>query len=271
MSQESLIVFDVETTGTDTQKDQVIELCVQFGIGEEATSKVWRIKPRVAINPGAQEVHGISMEDLADEPHFEELAEEIYQTLENAQVWVGYNIVFDIQMLQSEFKRLKLGFPDENSKHIVDPFRLWQQCEPRTLQMAHKRFAGGKEFESAHSAKADVAATGRVLMGMREYFELPNDWQDVASICEPNRKRWIGPSNHLQWNDKGKATIAFGKHSGKTIDDVVSQGNSGYLKWILQKDFPQHVHQVCKQALNLEQSEFGAWLAEEFNVPSPPQ
>ena len=38
MSEPNILIFDVETTGTDKQRDQVIELCAQFGLGDEAKS-----------------------------------------------------------------------------------------------------------------------------------------------------------------------------------------------------------------------------------------
>ena len=34
-----IIVFDCETTGIDFARDQVIELCVQHGLGDSATSQ----------------------------------------------------------------------------------------------------------------------------------------------------------------------------------------------------------------------------------------
>ncbi len=60
----TLIVFDVETTGTHKDRDQIIELSAQQGLGTDAPRKTWRIKPSVPISPGAQRVHGISMDDL---------------------------------------------------------------------------------------------------------------------------------------------------------------------------------------------------------------
>ena len=66
----TIIVFDCETTGIDFTRDQVIELCVQHGLGDDATSRVWRMKPAVPIHPAAQAVHGITMADLAACPAF---------------------------------------------------------------------------------------------------------------------------------------------------------------------------------------------------------
>src|SRR5687768_10364436 len=44
---DGVLVFDVETTGTDRRRDQVIELCVQYGLS--GASKTWRFKPSVSI------------------------------------------------------------------------------------------------------------------------------------------------------------------------------------------------------------------------------
>src|SRR5690606_27708698 len=96
MSSERVLVFDVETTGTDKRRDQVIELCVQFGIEPDARSQTWRIRPDVAISPGAQAVHGISAEDLVGCPRFPEVADAVRAIFDEADVLVGYNLAFDI-------------------------------------------------------------------------------------------------------------------------------------------------------------------------------
>jgi DNA polymerase-3 subunit epsilon len=175
MSEPRIVVFDVETTGTDKRTDQVIELCVQLGVEAGAVSRTWRILPTVEISEGARAVHGISMADLAGCPRFAEVAEDIRAVFAAADVLVGYNLAFDIDMLQAEYVRIGRPGLALEGKQVIDPFRLWQQCEPRSLQDAHRRFVG-QEFAAAHSATADVAATGRVLRGMIEAFGLTPDW-----------------------------------------------------------------------------------------------
>ena len=211
MDQRRVIVFDVETTGTDKRRDQVIELCVQFGLDGAAgpgSQTTWRIRPDMPISPGAQAVHGITMEDLAVCPRFGQVAGAIRQVFDEAEVLVGYNLSFDIDMLQAEMARIGDPPLDLAGKQIIDPFRLWQQCEPRTLMDAHRRFVG-QEFLAAHSATADVAATGRVLRGMVESFGLPREWDDIARVCEPERDTWVGTSRHLRWDDSGRLVIGF--------------------------------------------------------------
>lgn len=184
-----VIVFDSETTGTDRTVDQVIELCVQHGLEDGSPSQVWRIKPQVAIHPGAQAVHGIAASDLAACPSFAEIADEVAEVFASAEVIVGYNLAFDFDMLQAEYARIGRPPLELGDKKIVDAYRLWQQFEPRSLQHAHQKFVG-EGFASAHSASADVAATGRVLASMLKHYGLSGaDWEHVAQKCEPGRPR----------------------------------------------------------------------------------
>lgn len=266
-------MFDVETTGTDKRRDQVIELCMQFGLDPVRPSRTWRFRPSVPISPGAQAVHGISIEDLADCPTFAECAEEIAAIFVEHEVIVGYNLTFDIDMLQSEYERLRVAAAERGSlpvaqldvrgKVIVDPYRLWQQCEPRSLQHAHQRFVG-QAFEAAHSASADVAATGRVLAGMLKCFGLDaHDWRGVAGVCDPQRPSWVGPTRHLQW-DGPAIVITFGKHAGAQVHELARGEFRDYLRWVCEKDFPMHVREVCKRALDLPTEEFLGWVKGEY-------
>ena len=267
MKEPRIVVFDTETTGTDKQVDQIIELCAQFGLGEDALSKTWRMRPQVEIQPGAQAVHGISKEELADCPLFVEIADELREVFAAADMLVGYNLRFDIEMLQAEYGRLGQAPVDLSNKLIVDPFRLWQQCEPRSLMDAHRRFAGG-EFEAAHSASADVAATGRVLQGMVQSFDLAEDWEAIADICEPDRKYWIEGTRHLRWNEQGRIELGFGKSAGTLLSEIAAGPDASYLRWIVDKDFPDHVREACRQALDLSPEDFDLWSQKRFAKPA---
>jgi DNA polymerase-3 subunit epsilon len=262
-----IIVFDVETTGTDKRSDQVIELCMQFGLRGDAPSRVWRFLPDVPISPGAQAVHGISMADLAGCPSFAACADEIRALFVGSEILVGYNLAFDIEMLQAEFERLRQPMLDLSDKKIIDPFRLWQQCEPRSLQDAHRRFVGDA-FSAAHSAQADVAATGRVLLGMLDSFGLAGkDWGRIAAVCEPDRLHWIGPSRHLRWTEDGSAIVNFGKHAGKPLSELARGQEAGYIRWLLEKDFPAHVREICRRALELDVGALHQWLCSHYGGP----
>lgn len=240
-----VVVFDTETTGTDPQTDQIIELTIQHGLDDAAQAQTWRFRPDRPIAPGAQKVHGISMEDLADAPRFADKADEVAALLDRAEVWVGYNLRFDLEIVQAELQRARRPALSLDGRVLVDPFRLWQRMEPRSLMDAHRRFVGG-EFDGAHGAAADVAATGRVLAGMVTSFGLDGkSWADVAAIAEPERLRWIGPSNHLQWDDEGQVVVGFGRNRGKSLVEMKRDYEGrGFIDWMLRSDFPPHVKMV---------------------------
>jgi DNA polymerase-3 subunit epsilon len=265
-----VIVFDCETTGIDFTKDQVIELCVQHGLDDSATSRVWRMKPGVAINPAAQAVHGISMADLEGCASFGEYADEIVQVFANAEVIIGYNLSFDIDMLQAELLRIGKPMLELTGKKIVDAFRLWQQCEPRSLLHAHRRFVGD-DFAAAHSASADVAATGRVLVGMFKHFNLEGqEWGQIATVCDPQRASWVGPSRHLRWEGE-VIVLGFGKHMGMALHELASGPDRSFLRWVIEKDFPPHVVEICRAALERSCEELVAWARQRYGQPAPTQ
>jgi DNA polymerase-3 subunit epsilon len=265
-----IVVFDCETTGIDFARDQIIELCIQHGLDGAGPSRTWRIRPGVPIVPAAQAIHGISMAELDNCPAFGAYADEIAAVFAAADVIVGYNISFDIDMLQAEYIRLERPPLDLSSKKIVDAFRLWQQCEPRSLQHAHQRFVGDG-FAAAHSASADVAATARVLRGMLAHFQLEQqDWHQIASVCDPSRASWVGPSRHLRW-DGEVVVIGFGKHMGIPIHELAAGPDRSFLRWVLEKDFPPHVAEICRNALERPGDEFVSWARQRFGQAAPTQ
>ncbi len=182
----SILVFDVETTGLQKDRDQIIELAVQAGLDADAPRRCWRFRPSVAMDPASERVHGISEADLAAEPPFAAHAAELHGMFTDAQVLIGYSVGFDLDMLQAEFARAGLSPLDVSDKLIVDPYRLWGAMEPRGLKYAHRRFVGC-DFDGAHQAQADVAATAAVLCGMLTTFGLLPEWHSLAELCRGRR------------------------------------------------------------------------------------
>lgn len=263
----AIIVLDVETTGKDRATDQIVELCMAMTFGDLTdafTFRTWRIKPSAPIHPEATAVHGITAADVATCPTFAELAQSIRGHLDAAEVIVGYNVAFDIDMIQAELARAGLPPLDLSSKQIVDVLRLWHHVEPRTLVAAHEKFCGAP-LENAHAAAADVGATARVLTAMIDRFDLSGKpWPELAAIADPfpGRDKWIGPSHHIQWHEDGHPVFAFGKNNGRRLDQV----DPGFLRWMLGKDFPPHVKEICHEALTHRggPASFTAWVAARY-------
>ena len=155
------LIFDVEATGLDSARDQIIEISILEGLSSDAEQHIWRVKPTGPISADAQAVHGISVEDLKDCPSFSKYTEQIEKLFSKAEVIIGYNVEFDLAFLQAEMRRHAKKELSLEGKSIVDPFLLWRRMEPRSLRDAHLRFVG-KELEDAHSADQDALATGLV-------------------------------------------------------------------------------------------------------------
>lgn len=259
---ENILIFDVETTGTDPERDQIIELALKKGLDAAAETKSRRFKPSIPIPARATSVHGIRDEDVADCPPIKNVLSSLRDLFAQAEVIVGYNVKFDIEMLQGEFKRAAMRPLDLSGKAIIDPLQLWRRMEPRKLEDAVKRFAK-RDHQGAHSALADVEATSEVLLGMLKDFGLGDQsWSELDNFINPEKVNWLGQSHHLRWQD-GTAVFGFGKHFGRPVQEVVRE-DSSYLNWIITKDFPSHVATVLKHSLELDDADFKTWLSKEF-------
>ena len=106
-----LLFFDIESTGLNIASDSIIELCfVKIIPGKsDPNIRTWRVRPwdyenncLRQINPSAQAVHGISLEDLAGEPTFYQIVDEVVEWLTGSDL-AGFNSAkFDLPMLAEE-------------------------------------------------------------------------------------------------------------------------------------------------------------------------
>ena len=259
-----IVVLDVETTGKEKATDQIIELCLRFGLEDDAPSRTWRIRPDAPIHPEAAAVHGITMEALASCPRFPDVVSEVLPFITEAEVIVGYNVAFDLDMLQAELARAEIPPLSLAGKQIIDVLRLWHYFEPRTLVAALAKFCG-EALVDAHQATADVAATARVLSSMLSTFGLTDKpLPEIATISDPfaNRAAWLGPSPHIQWDASGAVVFGFGKYKGQQV----AHADGGFLRWVLGKDFPPHVKKICRVALE-RRRQFVVWI--ETYYPRP--
>ncbi|HEY0914965.1 MAG TPA: DNA polymerase III subunit epsilon, partial [Solimonas sp.] len=127
------VILDTETTGLEaSQGHRIIEVgCIEL-VGRRYTQNNFHryINPEREIDRGAIEVHGITNESLADKPKFFELAKELWDYLEGAELII-HNAAFDVGFLNAEFSRV--GFTR----------RIDQVCEVTdTVAMARKMHPG---------------------------------------------------------------------------------------------------------------------------------
>lgn len=241
-----LVIFDLETTGTDVVKDRIVEISILkiHPNGEEQTH-TWLINPERSIPPEVTAVHGISDEDVADKPTFKELAHRIHDVIKDADL-AGFNSnKFDIPLLAEEFLRAGIDF-DMSKRKAVDVQNIFHRKEQRTLSAAYK-FYCDKNLENAHSAEADVRATYEVLLGQLNRYK--NDEEeplqnDVAFLSEySNRQRVVDFAGFIAYNDKDEEIFTFGKYKGQRVTEVFMR-DRGYYDWMQNAEFPLYTKRV---------------------------
>ena len=126
-----LAVFDIESTGVNTEHDRIVEIAV-LKIFPDGTSRsnVRRVNPEMPIPPSATAVHGISDADVAGCPPFSEIAPKLAEYLEDCDL-AGYNLInFDVPMLENEFRRAGVPFSMADRK-IIDVYNIFCKLYPR--------------------------------------------------------------------------------------------------------------------------------------------
>lgn len=236
--------FDLETTGINVSKDRIVEISILkiFPNGNKE-SKTWLVNPEMEIPPKVIAVHGITNEKVANEPTFKELSKEIYAMIKDSDLGGFNSDRFDIPLLAEEMLRAEVDF-DMKNMVSVDVQTIFHKMEKRTLGAAYK-FYCGKDLEGAHSAEADTMATYEVLLSQLErYPDLENNIKKLSEFT--TRKQSLDFAGFIGVDENDNPTFAFGKHKGKTVDEVLEK-EPGYFGWILNADFPLYTKKVLTQ------------------------
>lgn len=236
-----IVFFDLETTGIDIVNDRIVEISLLkiFPDGTEET-KTMRINPEMPIPPQSTLIHGISDEDVKDEPTFNTVAKEIAKFIEGCDLG-GYNSnKFDIPLLAEEFIRVGIDF-DLKKHRFVDVQVIFHKMEQRTLSAAYK-FYCRKELDGAHSAEADTKATYEILKAQIDlYKDLVNDVDELSKFSSHNKNADF--AGRIVYNDKGEEVFNFGKYKGQTVESVLEK-DQGYFGWMLNSNFPAYTKKV---------------------------
>lgn len=247
-----LAFFDLETTGVNPVTDRIVEIAIVKAMPNgELLTKVWKVNPTIPIPLESSAIHGIYDKDVANEPTFKQLAKNVEQFLEGADL-AGFNICkFDIPMLVEEFLRADVNFEVSNRK-IADAQKIFHLMEPRTLSAAYKFYCGNDITSlggNAHSAEIDTLATYHVLneqikryegqsikdsVSGRVWVPVANDMEALHQLSTSNT---VDLAGRMAYNAKGEAVFTFGKHKDRSVSEVL-QKEPSYYDWMMKGDFP---------------------------------
>lgn len=167
-----VLFIDTETTGLE-YNDQVIELAVVDSSGQVLLDT--RLKPTVAINPEALDVHEINAEALTNAPTWPDIAPRLRQLLEGRQV-VAFNNDFDSRLLQ----QTALAFDDDYwswrvKEHCamdlaVQAFGVTNRYG--SISLANSVHAAGIDWQGkAHSAAGDALTTLALVKAIADIYK----------------------------------------------------------------------------------------------------
>jgi DNA polymerase-3 subunit epsilon len=236
-----LVILDLETTGVSIATDRIVEIsALKVLPGGAEDWLTMRLNPGIPISPEATRIHGISDADVANAPHFKDVAKRIASFLEGCDL-AGFNSMkFDIPILCEEFLRVNFDFNPAKHRY-VDVQVIFHKKEQRTLGAAY-RFYCNRELENAHSAQADAAATYEILKAQLDrYPDLENDIEKLSSFSAFNNNADL--AGRIVFNEQGKEIFNFGKHKGKPVELVFKEEPS-YYSWMMNGDFPLNTKQV---------------------------
>lgn len=241
-----IVFIDLETTGTNIATDRIVEIAI-VKIMPDKTKHIKHklINPQIPIPKVTSDIHGITDEKVKDAPTFKQVANELKQFIDNADL-SGYNSNrFDIPLLMEEFLRAGIIL-EMNNRKMLDVQTIFHMMEKRTLGAAYK-FYCEKELIDAHSAEADASATWEILEAQLIRYE--HLGETVETVLQ-----FTGEEKYVDFArrfilDNDIEVFNFGKHKGRSVEEVL-KAEPQYYDWMMKGDFPLHTKQKLTEILN---------------------
>lgn len=165
------IFLDTETTGLyPDQGHRIIEIAAVEIFNRRPTQRHFHIyiNPEREIDPGAQEVHGISLEFLQDKPLFAQIAEEFIEFIRGAELII-HNAPFDVGFLNMELAKLGLDKLETYISGIIDTLKMAKEMRPgqrNNLDALCRHFGIDNSQRTLHGALLDAELLAEVYIAM---------------------------------------------------------------------------------------------------------
>ena len=165
------VFLDTETTGLDpAQGHRIIEIAAVEVVNRRLTRHHFHVylNPEREIDPGAQEVHGITLEFLQDKPRFSEVVDELLDFIAGAEL-VIHNAPFDIGFINHELGLLNRGRVEAACAGVVDTLRMAKDLRPgqrNNLDALCRHYGVDNSARTLHGALLDAELLADVYLAM---------------------------------------------------------------------------------------------------------
>ncbi len=166
------VVLDTETTGLEvSQGHRIIEIgCVEI-MHRRTTNQTFHqfINPEREIDEGALEVHGIKQEFLKNKPKFLNIADDLIQFIDGAELII-HNASFDVGFINTELSLAKHSITDIRERcTVIDSLELARKLHPgqkNSLDVLCKRYEIDNSHRDLHGALLDAEILADVYLAM---------------------------------------------------------------------------------------------------------
>jgi DNA polymerase-3 subunit epsilon len=165
------IVLDTETTGLEVeQQHRIIEIgCVEL-FNRRLTGRSFHryLNPERDIDWGAEQVHGLTAEQLAKEPTFLAVHAEFLEFIRDAELII-HNAPFDVAFLNAELERIASTHRVTDLCPVLDTLVLARQMHPgqrNSLDALCKRYSVDNSQREYHGALLDARILAEVYLAM---------------------------------------------------------------------------------------------------------
>jgi DNA polymerase III alpha subunit (gram-positive type) len=242
MSTPAFFAFDVETTGLDPKRDEIIQLAYQLLDGnlnlvKSGTFFVW---PRnTTVSAEVAKINGYSTQKWSANKAISQV--ELYGQLRDMLsphkklIPMGHNVKFDLSFLQALFETYGEDkvYRTSLSYHSFDTVAISMFADyvlhsglNGSYKLTHLTERYKIDHSAAHTADSDIAATVALFKTLTELLR-PEGAAKLATVTPP--KQW---SRFFGQNTDGTWTINSGKHRGKSLDDLLKV-EPDYIRWMM--------------------------------------
>lgn len=224
----ALIFYDTETTGTQIDKDRVIEIAAFNNVTKQ--SFVTYVNPEIPIPEEASKIHGITDSTVASSPKFPEAYRQFRDFCGSDSILVAHNNdSFDFPLLEKECRRHSL---DPLNLRTIDSLKWAQKYRPDLPKhnLQYLRQVYGFSENQVHRALDDVITLYNVFSSLIGDLSAEQVFSLMQNNCHPKVFK-----------------MPFGKYKGKPLTEVPAS----YIQWLenqgsLDKDM-QVAIQLMKQ------------------------
>ena len=160
ISEQVFCIVDIETTGGNPNKGQLLEIAAVKLKGGMIIEKYQSLVNCHEIPPKVQELTGISLEMVENAPNLKSVLEEFKIFLED-DVFVAHNLSFDYKFISDSFEKYNLGQLYNRGLCTINLCHRTIEAERYGLKYITEHL--GIEMDEHHRAMSDTMATAEVF------------------------------------------------------------------------------------------------------------